>query len=184
VYYRGKNISSMTRAQNLEFRRESSFVFQDSALWANQNLYQILELPMRIQNPELSKKDRQRRIGEVIREVGYNRSLEVRPSALSMGEQKLIAFARAIISRPPLMFLDEWTESLDDTSANRLLSLVKQRKLDNNTVIFVSHKLEIIKSLAQTVILLVGGRVYLRLSAGQIAEDRELAELVERGIGE
>jgi ABC-type multidrug transport system ATPase subunit len=182
VYYKGKNIALMNRVQNLEFRRESSFVFQDSALWANQNLFQILELPLRIHYPELSRKERQERIDEVIQMVGYSRSLEIRPAALSMGEQKLIAFARAIICRPRLMFLDEWTESLDDNSANRLVSLVKQRKLDNNTIIFVSHNLEIIKSLAQTVILLVGGNVYLKLSAEQIAEDNELAALVEKGI--
>jgi ABC-type glutathione transport system ATPase component len=54
--------------------------------------------------------------------------------------------------------------------------------LDNNTIIFVSHTLEIIKSLAQTIILLVGGNVYLKLSAEQIAGDNELAALVEKGI--
>jgi ABC-type lipoprotein export system ATPase subunit len=182
VYYKGRNISVMNRVQNLEFRRESSFVFQDSALWANQDLYRILELPLRIHYPELSKKDRRKRIDEVVQEVGYNKTLQIRPAALSMGEQKLIAFARAIICRPTLMFLDEWTESLDDTSSNRLLALVKQRKLDNNTIIFVSHNLEIIKSLAHTIILMVGGNIYLRLSAEQIAGDNELAELIERGV--
>jgi ABC-type multidrug transport system ATPase subunit len=184
VLYKGRNIYTMNRAQTLEFRRETSFVFQDSALWANQNLYQILELPLRIHFPLLSRKERDKRIDEVIRDVGYTRDLHIRPSVLSMGEQKLIAFARAVICRPNLMFLDEWTESLDDTSANRLLSLVKQRRLDNNTIIFVSHNLEIIKSLAHTVILLVGGNVYMRLTAEQITENRELAALVEKGIAE
>jgi ABC-type multidrug transport system ATPase subunit len=184
VLYKGRNIHAMNRAQTLEFRRETSFVFQDSALWANQNLYQILELPLRVHFPLLSPKEREQRINEVIREVGYTRNLHIRPAALSMGEQKLIAFARAVICRPSLMFLDEWTESLDDASAGRLVSLVKQRKLDNNTIIFVSHNLEIIKSLAQTVILLAGGSVYMRLTAEQIAEDSELAALVEKGMAE
>ncbi|MDR1929839.1 MAG: ABC transporter ATP-binding protein [Treponema sp.] len=184
VYYKGRNIALMNRAQNLEFRRESAFVFQDSALWANQSLYQSLELPLLIHYPDLTRKDRKRRIEEVIAEVGYNRSLDIRPAALSMGEQKLIAFARAVLCRPALMFLDEWTESLDDKAANRLLSLVKERRLDNNTIIFVSHNLDIIKNLAQTVILLAGGSVHMRLGSEQLAEDSELAALVERGIAE
>jgi ABC-type lipoprotein export system ATPase subunit len=182
VYYRGKNISAMNRQQTMEFRRESAFVFQDSALWANQTLYQSLELPLKIHRPELSDEQRKEQIQKVMSEVGYRRDLQTRPSALSMGEQKLIGFARAIVCSPTLLFLDEWTESLDDSAANRLVSLVKRRQLDNNTVVFISHNPRIIKSLAQIIVVIIGGYVYLKLTAEQIREDAELAELVEKGI--
>jgi ABC-type multidrug transport system ATPase subunit len=182
VYYRGKNISAMNRQQTMEFRRESAFVFQDSALWANQTLYQSLELPLKIHFPELSGEQRKERIQKVMSEVGYRRDLQTRPSALSMGEQKLIGFARAIMCSPTLLFLDEWTESLDDSAANRLVSLVKRRQLDNNTIVLISHNPGLIKSLAQIVIVIVGGYVYLKLTADQIREDADLAELVEKGI--
>ncbi|MDR1506399.1 MAG: ATP-binding cassette domain-containing protein [Treponema sp.] len=182
VYYRGKNISTMNRQQTLEFRRESAFVFQDSALWANQTLYQCLELPLRIHHPELSPGERRGRIAEISAEVGYRRDLQIRPSALSMGEQKLIGFARALMCAPTTLFLDEWTESLDDSAANRLGTLVKRRQLDNNTIVFVSHNPGIIKSLAQHIILLVGGYAYLKLTVEQIREDKDLAELLENGI--
>ncbi|MDR2048113.1 MAG: ATP-binding cassette domain-containing protein [Treponema sp.] len=182
VCYRGKSISAMNRQQTMEFRRESAFVFQDSALWANQTLYQSLELPLKIHCPELSGGQRKERIQKVMSEVGYRRDLQTRPSALSMGEQKLIGFARAIMCSPTLLFLDEWTESLDDNAANRLVSLVKRRQLDNNTIVFISHNPGLIKSLAQIVIVIVGGYVYLKLTAEQIREDADLAELVEKGI--
>jgi ABC-type multidrug transport system ATPase subunit len=172
----------MNRQQTMEFRRESAFVFQDSALWANQTLHQSLELPLKIHYPELSNEQRQARIQKVMSEVGYRRDLQTRPDALSMGEQKLIGFARAIICGPTVLFLDEWTESLDDNAAHRLVSLVKQRQLDNNTIVFISHNPRIIKSLAQIVVLIVGGYAYLKLTAEQIHEDADLAELVERGI--
>jgi ABC-type multidrug transport system ATPase subunit len=182
VYYRGKNISTMNRQQTMEFRRESAFVFQDSALWANQTLYQSLDLPLKIHHPEFSNEQRQARIQKVMSEVGYRRDLHIRPAALSMGEQKLIGFARAIICGPTVLFLDEWTESLDDTAAGRLVSLVKQRQLDNNTIVFISHNPKIVTSLAQIVVLIVGGYAYLKLTVEQIREDADLAELVERGI--
>jgi ABC-type lipoprotein export system ATPase subunit len=182
VYYRGKNISAMNRQQTMEFRRESAFVFQDSALWANQTLYQSLELPLKIHRPELSDAQRKEQIQKVMSEVGYRRDLQTRPSALSMGEQKLIGFARAIMCSPSLLFLDEWTESLDDSAANRLVSLVKRRQMDNNTIVFISHNPGLIKSLAQIVIVIIGGHVYLKLTAEQIREDADLAELVEKGI--
>ena len=54
VLYKGKNIALMNRSENLEFRREAAFVFQDSALWANQDLFQILELPLKIHYPQMT----------------------------------------------------------------------------------------------------------------------------------
>ena len=182
VFYKGKNIYSMNRIQNLEFRRESAFVFQDSALWANQSLQQCMELPLRIHFPEMTAKERQQRIDEVIGIVGYKRSLAIRPASLSMGEQKLIAFGRAMLCRPVLLFLDEWTESLDDYASQRLISLVKQQKLNNNTIVFVSHDIRIIRNLADYVIMIVGGHVYIKMTREQISSDEELAELLEKGL--
>jgi len=182
VYYKGKNIFTMSRTQNLEFRRESAFVFQDSALWANQSLQQCLELPLKIHFPEMTARERQQRIDEVIKTVGYKRSLEIRPASLSAGEQKLIAFGRAMLCSPELLFLDEWTESLDDYAAQRLVSLVKEQKVHNNTVMFISHNMKIIQDLADYVIMLVGGRVYVKVTHEQIDTDQELSELLERGI--
>jgi ABC-type lipoprotein export system ATPase subunit len=182
VCYYGRDISTMNRQQNLEFRKEGAVVFQDSALWANQSLYQSLELPLMIHYPDMSKEERNRRITEAAAEVGYKRDLMTRPSNLSMGEQKLIAFARAMICCPTLLFLDEWTESLDDTAAQRLIGLVKRRQMDNNTIIFVSHNLNVIKQLAQIVVMLIDGTIHLTVTAEQIAQDNAIAELLEKGI--
>ena len=180
--YRGKNIAGMNRAQSMEFRRESAFVFQDSALWANQTLLQSLELPLRIHFPQMTRTERQKRIDEVMNAVGCKRSLLIRPASLSMGEQKLVAFGRAMLCRPSLLFLDEWTESLDDASARRLLSLVKQQKTAHNTIVFISHNMGILRDLADEVIMLVGGHRYIRLTHQQLVNDGELADLLEKGL--
>jgi ABC-type lipoprotein export system ATPase subunit len=177
VSFRGKDMAAMNRLQNLEFRRESAFVFQDSALWANQSLQQCLELPLMIHFPEMTKAARQQRINEVVKTIGYRRNLENRPAALSMGEQKLVAFGRAMLCKPTLLFLDEWTESLDDNAARRLVALVKQQKTDNNTIVFVSHNMSIIQKLADHVIILVDGEIRKKMTHDQIDTDEELAEL-------
>jgi ABC-type multidrug transport system ATPase subunit len=157
-------------------------VFQDSALWANQTLYQCLELPLRIHFPEMTRHERENRIQAVLHDVGYKRDLSVRPSALSMGEQKLIAFARAMVCRPGLLFLDEWTESLDDSSAQRLVQLVQRQQQEQHTVVFVSHDFRIVKSLADYVLMILGGQFFLKFSREQIEGDEDLARYVERGI--
>jgi ABC-type lipoprotein export system ATPase subunit len=182
VYYRGRNISDMTQSQNLAFRREGAVVFQDSALWSNQDLHQCLELPLMIHFPHMSRIDRNRRIEEVLYDVGYKKEVHIRPAMLSMGEQKLIAFARAMLCRPSLLFLDEWIESLDDTAAQRLIALVKRHQEEKHTIVFVSHDFRIIRNLADHIIMILGGQMYMRLTRDQIAEDEDLAQLVERGI--
>ena len=182
VSFRGRDIFTMTRDENLKFRRESSMVFQDSALWANQNLFQILELPLRIHFPQMARPERENRIQSVLQEVGYKRDLSIRPSLLSMGEQKLIAFARALMCRPSLLFLDEWTESLDDSAAQRLIQLVQHHQKEQHTVIFVSHDFRIVKSLADYILMILGGQFFLKLSREQIEKDEDLARYVERGI--
>jgi ABC-type multidrug transport system ATPase subunit len=184
VFFRGRNISAMNRAQNLNFRREAAVVFQDSALWANQNLDQILELPLRIHFPRMAPHERTARIREVTAQVGYTRELTFRPANLSMGEQKLIAFARALICRPNLLFLDEWTESLDDDAAQRLVGLVRLFLAQGNTLIFISHHVGIIKDLADYVIMINGGKISMELTGSQLVEnDALVATMVEGGIG-
>jgi ABC-type ATPase involved in cell division len=157
-------------------------VFQDSALWSNQDLYQCLELPLKIHFPKMSREDRTRRIAGVLKEVGYTNDTHIRPAMLSMGEQKLIAFARAIILGPFLLFLDEWTESLDDTAAGRLIGLVEKLREKGRTIVFVSHDFRLIKVFADTIIMIAGGKLRLSLARDQIAEDETLSKMIEKGI--
>jgi len=180
--FRGKNIARMSRQENLAFRRESAVVFQDSALWANQNLFQILELPLRVHFPSMTRKEREGRIAAVAAEVGYKKELGIRPSELSMGEQKLLGFARALICRPQLLYLDEWTESLDLSAAQRLIELVKRLKNQGVSIIFVSHDTRIIREMADIAVMILGGRIFLQLTKEQIDRGDELGRYIEEGM--
>jgi len=182
VLYNGKNIALMTRGETLEFRRKGAFVFQDSALWANMDLFQALELPLKIHFPEMNKKQREERIKEVTAQAGYRKELNVRPSRLSMGEQKLIAFARAMLCDPSVLFLDEWTESLDENAAERLIGLVKKKQRENATVLFVSHDMRIIKDLADFIVVVVDGKVTVNASKEQVLSGLLLNDFLNIGI--
>ena len=182
VLFRGKNIFYMNRVETLAYRREAAVVFQDSALWANQSLFQILELPLRVHFPEMDKKERERRIETVVADVGYKKSLGVRPAQLSMGEQKLIAFARAMMCRPSLLYLDEWTESLDDNASHRLIAIVRKLRSEGVSIIFVSHDIRIIVDIADIVVMIAGGRVSQIIAKGQFESDAELSQYIEKGI--
>jgi len=182
VLYHGKNIAAMNRSETLDFRREAAFVFQDSALWANMDLFQTLELPLRIHFPKMTKKQRQERINEVTAQAGYRKELDVRPSRLSMGEQKLIAFARAMLCDPSVLFLDEWTESLDENSADMLINIVRKKQRESATILFVSHDMRIIMDLADFVVIVVDGKVTISAPKDLIISDLLLNDFVKIGI--
>jgi ABC-type multidrug transport system ATPase subunit len=182
VLFRGRDIARMGKTENLSFRREAAMVFQDSALWANQNLFQILELPLRLHFPSMNKDERERRIESVVAEVGYQKNLGIRPAQLSMGEQKLLAFARALMCRPRLLFLDEWTESLDQNAAQRLISMVKKLSGEGVSIILVTHDIQIIHDLADVTVMILGGQIFLRLTREQVAGDEDISRYVERGM--
>jgi ABC-type multidrug transport system ATPase subunit len=182
VLYKGKAILDMNRKETLEFRQNAAVVFQDSALWANQSLFQILELPLRIHFPQMGKIEREKRIESVVAEVGYKKELGIRPAQLSMGEQKLIAYARAVMCRPTLLFLDEWTESLDENAAKRLINLVKKHNAEGGTVVLVSHDMRIINSISDIIVMIMGGQALKKFTIEQIREDEELRRYVEEGI--
>jgi len=181
VFFRGKEIAKMSRQENLDFRREGAFVFQDGALWANQTLFQTLELPLRVHFPAMTSKERGERVEAAAARVGYKRELGIRPSGLSWGEQKLIAFARALICGPTLLFLDEWTESLDEKGAQRLIGIARGMKDDGASILFVSHDIRIIRRIADAVMLVAGGGIACRLAADEISCDEDLERLVEMG---
>jgi ABC-type multidrug transport system ATPase subunit len=182
VLYKGNNVALMNRGENLDFRREMAFVFQDSALWANQDLYQILELPLKIHYPQMTKYQRAQRIKEVAAEAGYRKDMNIRPSRLSMGEQKLIAFARAMLCNPSLLFLDEWVESLDETSANRLIEIVKRKHKEGASVIFVCHDMRIIRDLADSVVVIAEGREVFEGTKEELLKSSELSDFLSMGI--
>lgn len=139
VFFQDRDISKMSGKENLLFREKTGFMFQNSALWANQSIYQNLELPVKLHHPDYSA----RRIDDIIQDIAklveFSKPLTLRPAALSAGEQKRIAFARALICKPEILFLDEPTESLDEKTASLFITILKDFVAGGNTLLYVSH---------------------------------------------
>ncbi len=139
VMYNGFDIQHMPQQQNEAFRKKTAYVFQDSALWANQDIMHNVSLPLQIHFPEMKQKECMDRVQDLCQKLGYERGLNLRPADLSMGEQKKISIARAFITEPEIIFLDECTESLDRNAAEIVIQMVKDFIAAGKTVVYVSH---------------------------------------------
>ena len=146
VSFDDKDIHTMNQKQLMDFRKKAAFMFQDSALWANQDIFHNLDLPLQIHFPKMSLKERRERIKHYTDLVEYNKPLVIRPASLSIGEQKKISFARALICEPEILFLDEPTESIDDKTEDLFISILKDFISQKKTVVYVSHDNYLINS--------------------------------------
>lgn len=159
VLFDGKDIQAMSKAQNLEYRKKCSFIFQEAALWANQDIKSNLKLPLQIHYPKMTQEEMDFSIHSVCAMVNFTKSLSLRPADLSAGEQKKVAFARAMICGPEILFLDEVTASLDLKSTEIIMGLLKSFQENGNTIVYVSHNSEFIKEFQGTMHVIEQGSI-------------------------
>ncbi len=159
VLWKENDIQLMSDSQNKTFRRHTAFVFQDSALWANQSILQNMILPLKINRPELREKERLELVMKTLDDFSFHRSVDLRPSDLSSGEQKVVAFARAFVSGPDTLFLDECTESLDKNGARNIIRVLHAFVEKGNTIVYVSHNFAFITEFPGNVYVVEDGRV-------------------------
>ena len=153
------DLRSFNREKTLEMHKNTGFMFQDAALWANKSIGYNLALPLRVKWPKIAKGEIDDRIERAVHSVGFKGELDLRPSTLSTGEMKLISFLRAVITDPDIIFLDEPLASLDRRKGEKLLSYMEFLKEKKKTMVIVSHNSELTARLADNMVLLHQGRV-------------------------
>ena len=160
LYIEGKSYALMSFTKVKEFRKRNGFVFQDSALWSNKSLYQNLELPLQYHFPDLNKEEIKTIISRKCRSLGIDINLNSRPSQISSGNRKLISFARALITDPEIIFIDNPLSSLDYETSSKIREIIKKLKNDKKTLIICTYDPEITSMMADNLILLKDHKVY------------------------
>ena len=132
-------ISSMTGAELGDFRRDHiGFIFQSYNLIPVLTVQENIEYIMLLQGKD--KKERNRRVADILKEVGLEGIEKRKPIELSGGQQQRVAIARAIVSKPDIVLADEPTANLDSRTGQDLLDIMK--KLNKNwgmTFVFSTH---------------------------------------------
>jgi len=155
-------LSGLTDTQLTRLRRDKvGFVFQSFNLLPTLTAAENITLPMDIAGRTVDK----RWLDQVVRAVGLADRLTHRPSQLSGGQQQRVAVARALATRPEIIFADEPTGNLDSRAGAEVLGFLRDsvREL-GQTVVMVTHD-AVAASYADRVVLLADGRVVDELRA-------------------
>jgi putative ABC transport system ATP-binding protein len=173
----GVEITSLEDRQLTELRRDRiGFVFQSFNLIPVLTAAENIELPILIagRDPDAEW------VGRVVEVVGLGDRLSHRPSELSGGQQQRVAVARALASRPSVVFADEPTGNLDSRSGQDVLRLLR-RSVDEfgQTVVMVTHDPGA-ASIADRLLLLQDGRI---VHDGEAGDTEDVIELMKASGG-
>lgn len=119
----GEHLEAMNERERGRFRREHiGFIFQAYNLLPQFNAWENVAVPLEIRGIPLQ--ERKEKAMEALEMVGLLDHAEHRPTELSGGQQQRISIARAIITRPGIIFADEPTGNLDSRTGNEIMDLL------------------------------------------------------------
>jgi phospholipid/cholesterol/gamma-HCH transport system ATP-binding protein len=172
----GENVSSLKSNDLGELRKKIGFLFQSGALYDSMTVKQNLEFPLIRIRKNLTPREVNEKIREVLENVGLSDALNKMPSQLSGGMRKRISLARTIVVDPLIMLYDEPTTGLDPVTSDEISSLINevQKKYKTSSII-ITHDIECARLTANRVIMLQDGEVYME-------GDLEMFEKSEDGL--
>ena len=141
VWVNGERVDQLTEAQMMPVRSHLGMVFQEGALFdsltvrenVGYKLYEETNLPL---------EEIDARVEEVLGFIGLAEHIDKMPSALSGGQRRRVAIARAMAAKPKILLYDEPTTGLDPITATTVdEEIIKLRDLENVSSIVVTHQL-------------------------------------------
>ncbi len=156
VYVAGKRLAGMTKEELTIFRRRKvGFIFQNYNLVPDLNVYENVVLPLELDGRRIDRYF----VEEILEFLKLQEKKEALPGTLSGGQQQRAAIARAIASKPMIIFADEPTGNLDTASGHDVLGLLKTAANQfQQTVVLITHDNDIAQ-MADRIVRIEDGRI-------------------------
>jgi len=162
ILFRGQDIAHFSKAERLDFRRSVQPVFQDpfASLSPRMRVGRIVSEPLR-STTSLRRPEIKARVDDVLRQVGLDpRDARRFPAEFSGGQRQRIAIARALVSEPQLIILDEAVSSQDVSIRAQILNLLQDiRKQREVAYLFITHDLSTLRVLCDRIYVMYLGCV-------------------------
>jgi putative ABC transport system ATP-binding protein len=137
-FLNGRAVDRLAPAEKARLRNvEIGLIFQSFNLISDMSVYENVEYPLTLGTTPPS--ERKARVDAALHRVGLTGRARQRPGQLSGGHQQLVAIARAIAGRPPILLADEPTGNLDSKSGDALMDMLGELHADGATLCLATH---------------------------------------------
>lgn len=171
------------RARRRLVARRIGYVFQSPAdnLVDYMSVVEHVRMAWRMRMPE-----QRGAVDELLALTGLADVADLRPAALSLGQQQRVAFAMAVAARPALVIADEPTANLDPAGAESLVDLLPRLVEDGQTLVICTHDQTLIHA-ADKVLLISGGTLAAESTGGgellAVLDDADRVHLPRELVG-
>ncbi len=156
VFFEGTRMGQ-DESKRINARRSMTVVLQNPYLF-DATVRDNIEYGLKARGVE--KRERERRVGEVLEHVGLSDFAGRRARQISGGEAQLVALARGLVLRPSILFLDEITANLDVKHVSQLEQVIEEINRERGTtIVMTTHILPQAYRLADRVFSLFEGRI-------------------------
>ena len=154
----GTDIVGMPERRLREIRRNVGMIFQQFNLFSSRTAAGNTEYPLKLAG--VDKKERERRVAELLDFVGLGERGENYPEQLSGGQKQRVGIARALATNPSLLLADEATSALDPETTQEVLSVLRRVNEELGiTIVVITHEMDVIRAIADKVAVMEDGKV-------------------------
>jgi putative ABC transport system ATP-binding protein len=156
-WFNGRRVDQLSPADKARLRNvEVGLIFQSFNLIGDMTVYENVEYPLTVRG--VNGADRQARVEAALNRVGLVARAKQRPGSLSGGHQQLVAIARAIAGRPPIVLADEPTGNLDSKAGEAVMDMLRELHAGGATICLATHNPHYI-AMAERHVYLFDGRI-------------------------
>ncbi len=173
VLYKNISLNSLSEEEITIFRNINvGFVFQSYNLLPYLTAIENVALPLIFKGE--SKKEREEKAYQILKDMGLSKRIYNRANELSGGQQQRVSIARAFVGNPKIIFADEPTGNLDTKTSFEIMELIKSIVRKNNqTLIMVTHDEEMAEFADRTLFMRDGliERIHEKLSIDEVLKN-------------
>ncbi|UVL24476.1 methionine ABC transporter ATP-binding protein [Pseudomonas donghuensis] len=164
----GEDVTAFNANDLRGFRQQVGMIFQHFNLLASKTVADNVALPLTLAG-ELSRKEIDARVNELLARVGLSDHAKKYPAQLSGGQKQRVGIARALATKPKILLCDEATSALDpQTTASVLQLLAEINRELKLTIVLITHEMDVIRRVCDRVAV---------MDAGQIVEHGPVADV-------